>query len=75
MVVCQCRGITERQIRRLVRDGASSTREVARATGAGRNCGGCRATVTRVVNQAIDRELAAAQPGTTLLDIAIPVEA
>lgn len=56
MLVCHCRGITDRQIRRLVKDGADSTREVARATGAGMRCGGCRSNVKQVVNEAVAQE-------------------
>ncbi len=73
MLVCHCRGVTDRQIRRLIRDGASSTREVARATGAGLRCGGCRSNVSQVVNKAIESELQRSQ-GTTFLDLAVPVE-
>ena len=55
MLVCQCRGITDRQIRRLVRDGAGSARDIARATGAGRDCGGCRSDVKKVVELAVEQ--------------------
>ena len=73
MLVCHCRGVTDRQIRRLVRDGAYSTRDVARATGAGLRCGECRSNVKKVIEEAVEREC---QPtrSTTMLDIAIPVE-
>ena len=73
MLVCHCRGITDRQIRRLVKDGACSTRDVARATGAGLRCGGCRTNVKRVVDEAVEREFQKT-PATTLLDLVIPVE-
>lgn len=74
MLVCHCRGITDRQIRRLVREGATSTREVARATGAGMRCGGCRANVKQVVDQAVEREFARAGHSTTLQSLTLPVE-
>lgn len=70
MLVCHCRGITDRQIRRLVRDGATSTREVARATGAGMRCGGCRSNVKQLVNDALANDAhktAQAAPGEVLL--------
>ena len=73
MLVCHCRGITDRQIRRLVKDGACSTRDVARATGAGLRCGGCRSNVKRVVDEAVEREFQKTR-ATTLLDLVIPVE-
>jgi bacterioferritin-associated ferredoxin len=55
MLVCQCRGVSDRQIRRLVREGACSTRDVVRATGAGRDCGGCRSDVKKVVELAVEQ--------------------
>ena len=73
MLVCHCRGITDRQIRRLVREGACSTRDVARATGAGLRCGGCRENVKQVVDEAVEREFQSTR-STTILDLAIPVE-
>ena len=73
MLVCHCRGISDRQIRRLVREGATSTREVAMATGAGLRCGGCRSNVKQVVDQAVQAEFQKTQ-GTTFLDLAVPVE-
>jgi len=73
MLVCHCRGITDRQIRRLVKAGACSTRDVARATGAGLRCGGCRSNVKRVVDEAVEREFQKTH-ATTLLDLVIPVK-
>jgi len=73
MLVCHCRGITDRQIRRLVREGACSTRDVARATGAGLRCGGCRSNVKQVVDEAVQREHQKTR-ATTLLDLSIPLE-
>ncbi len=74
MLVCHCRGISDRQIRHAVRNGASSARDVARATGAGMRCGGCRSNVKAVVNEVLADELASTVSGETLLDMAIPVE-
>ncbi|MFP6655072.1 MAG: (2Fe-2S)-binding protein [Myxococcota bacterium] len=76
MLVCQCRGVTDRQIRRLVRAGACSTRDVVQATGAGRDCGGCRSdmkrAVTLAVQQASDRQLRNTG-GATMLDHVLAV--
>ena len=73
MLVCHCRGITDRQIRRLVKEGACSTRDVARATGAGLRCGRCRSNVKQVVDEAVEREFQTTR-STTFLDLVIPVE-
>ncbi len=62
MIVCQCYGVSDRTIRKVVRDGACSLRQVARASGAGRMCGGCRP----VVEQLIDDEISAASVPVTM---------
>ena len=74
MLVCHCRGISDRKIRRAVMNGCASAREVARETGAGMRCGGCRSTVKAIVNEALASERAKTAPGETMLDVAIPVE-
>lgn len=51
MIVCHCRRITDRQIRKVVREGASSVGEVARACGAATGCGGCATVVHEIVNE------------------------
>lgn len=57
MLVCHCRGVSDRQIKRAVKNGACSLREVARETGAGMRCGGCRANVAQVVQEALQSEI------------------
>ena len=57
MLVCHCRGVSDRQIKRAVQNGACSLRAVARETGAGMRCGGCRTTVAEVVHEALQCEL------------------
>ena len=75
MLVCHCRGISDRQIRRAVKDGCTSARDVARSTGAGMRCGGCRSNVKAIVNDALAHEFANTGPAhETLLDLAVPVE-
>ncbi len=49
MIVCLCKGVTDRTIRTLVREGACSIRDVGRACDAGRTCGGCRPTIDQLV--------------------------
>jgi bacterioferritin-associated ferredoxin len=73
MIVCHCRNVTDRQIKRLVREGACSAREVARSTGAGMHCGGCRSAVKEVVDEAVESELRPSG-ATRFLDMAVPVE-
>jgi bacterioferritin-associated ferredoxin len=49
MIVCHCHGVTDREIRACVQDGARSCAELAETCGAGSGCGGCSALVTEIV--------------------------
>jgi len=73
MIVCHCRGVTDRQIKRLVREGAGSAREIAQATGAGMRCGGCRSNVKQVVARTVERDYEKGG-ATSFIDLAVPVE-
>jgi bacterioferritin-associated ferredoxin len=42
MLVCVCRGVSDRELREVVARGASTLRDVGRACGAGTDCGSCR---------------------------------
>jgi bacterioferritin-associated ferredoxin len=42
MLVCVCRGISDREVRDVLARGATTLREVGRACGAGADCGSCR---------------------------------
>lgn len=74
MLVCHCRGVSDRQIKRAVKNGACSLREVARATGAGMRCGGCRENVAQVVEAALQSEY---RPSSvqSLIRLELPVAA
>lgn len=50
MIVCHCKGITDREIRSAVRDGAKTKRQVARACQAGRSCGGCHPVIREIID-------------------------
>ncbi len=69
MLVCFCNGVSDRRIRRLVHEGASSWREVARACGAGASCGACRPTVRALVEETRN------EPVTGEADVAVPLSA
>jgi bacterioferritin-associated ferredoxin len=49
MFVCLCTGVTSEVIEDLVADGAVNTKEIARACGAGMECGRCRRTVRAII--------------------------
>jgi bacterioferritin-associated ferredoxin len=52
MYVCLCMGVSDREIRRAIRDGACSTPEVMACTGAGTRCGSCRPSIVELVKEA-----------------------
>jgi bacterioferritin-associated ferredoxin len=45
MILCVCRGVSEREVAEVVAQGAASVAEVRRACGAGRDCGSCVADI------------------------------
>ena len=52
MFVCLCNGVTSHMVVDAVAAGASTTKEVAQACGAGADCGRCRRTVRAILNSA-----------------------
>lgn len=77
MLVCHCRGVSDRQIKRAVKNGACSLRDVARETGAGMRCGGCRSAVAAVFQEAVDKELRPSTVSTvaSMIRLELPVVA
>ncbi len=49
MIVCHCKGISDRTIRRAIRSGAQTVRQVARSCAAGTGCGGCHAAIGEIL--------------------------
>lgn len=49
MLVCHCRAVSDREIRRAIRAGALTLRDVGRACGAASGCGGCAETVLEIL--------------------------
>jgi bacterioferritin-associated ferredoxin len=58
MYVCLCLGITTEAVRAAIDDGASTSRQVAAACGAGSQCGRCRRTVRAIIASRADGEAA-----------------
>ena len=52
MIVCVCKGISDRAIRAALDAGATGAEAIAGATGAGTDCGCCRETIERMVTRA-----------------------
>lgn len=49
MYVCQCRAVTDRQVKGAIAEGCTTMRTVAAVTGAGTGCGGCLPTLRDLV--------------------------
>lgn len=49
VIVCHCRAATDREIRRAVREGAATLREVGSRCGAASGCGGCAEVVIEII--------------------------
>jgi bacterioferritin-associated ferredoxin len=50
MFVCLCTGVTSQVVNDVVANGASTSKEVAAACGAGSDCGRCRHTVRAIID-------------------------
>jgi bacterioferritin-associated ferredoxin len=49
MFVCLCTGVTSQVVSDLVAAGASTSKQIADACGAGADCGRCRLTVRAII--------------------------
>ncbi len=52
MYICICKGITDRQIRQAVNDGAASLKDLRKQLGVASQCGKCACLATNVINEA-----------------------
>lgn len=68
MLICHCRGISDRQIRRAVRAGAVTADQVSQACGAGGGCGGCMGAVEEVLQSEL--QVSVSQPARLELHLA-----
>jgi bacterioferritin-associated ferredoxin len=53
MYVCLCKGVTSQTVSEVVAQGALTTKKVAKACGAGSDCGRCRRTVQAIIKAAL----------------------
>jgi bacterioferritin-associated ferredoxin len=49
MFVCLCNGVTSQAVTDLVASGASTSKQIADACGAGTDCGRCRRTLRAII--------------------------
>ena len=52
MIVCLCHGVSERHLEAVVAAGARTVGEVARACGAGSDCGSCHRALADLLDDA-----------------------
>lgn len=50
MFVCLCNGVTSHVVNEVVAAGASTSKEIAEACGAGNDCGRCRRTLRAILD-------------------------
>jgi bacterioferritin-associated ferredoxin len=62
LIVCHCTGITDRDIRALVRSGAKWNLPCPAESGsAGMHCGGCQLTIERIIRSETETQARAAR--------------
>jgi bacterioferritin-associated ferredoxin len=54
MLVCLCKGVSDKKIKSLVENGASSLREVMTTCHAGMDCGSCVCALREIVRQTME---------------------
>ena len=52
--LCKCKGVSKSDVKRAIAAGATSFKEVKKATGAGSTCGKCKAEVKRYIKKHTD---------------------
>jgi bacterioferritin-associated ferredoxin len=55
LIVCHCHAVSDRTLRRCVREGRISSQDLGECTGAGTGCGGCEALIDEVVRDELSR--------------------
>ena len=63
MYVCLCVGATNQTVSDVVAQGASTSKEIAAACGAGGDCGRCRRTLRAILAAKCEAQLQAAPAG------------
>jgi bacterioferritin-associated ferredoxin len=54
MYVCICRAVTDKQVKATIQAGATTVEEVARACGAGGDCGGCQGMIDEMIEDHLE---------------------
>jgi bacterioferritin-associated ferredoxin len=63
MYVCCCRAVTDREVARVIDEGATTVDDVTLACGAGGDCGACRGMIDDMIEDRADMTAAVVAPG------------
>ena len=55
-IICHCKMVTEKEIKTLVKKGATSANEITELTGAGSGCGRCKPRVVDFVQKELEKK-------------------
>jgi bacterioferritin-associated ferredoxin len=55
MIICQCNGVSDRTIRKAIRNGASNHKDIVRACTAGMDCGSCAPAIDKIIKAERER--------------------
>ncbi len=72
MIICQCTGVTDRQIARMIEEGATTVGDIARRCGAGRCCAPCRVEIAEMIAEASPRAQSCGLPTVSAAPAPIP---
>ena len=67
MIVCHCKAVTDRAIRKAVRSGARTRNDVVAACAANMSCGGCAPAIDEIIEAERERIL---RSDLTVLELA-----
>jgi len=67
MIICQCNGVSDRAIRKAIREGASNRNDIVRTCKAGKACGGCVPAIDEIIEAEQERIQFS---GVTVLELA-----
>ena len=67
MLVCHCNGVSDKAIRRAVRDGAADSAEVGTRCAAGTCCAGCVDVIDRIIRSESTRRETITSPSRVSL--------
>lgn len=56
MIICSCFNVSDKDIKKLVDDGAKTVEDIMLATYAAAGCGGCRDQLNEIVNECVGQD-------------------